>query len=137
MKKLCFVFMILLLSSCSSRKPKKAEFEYASETKVYAYSLKDKKINDIYIDYKIEDYQDVFELYTIHQNYLPLSYSSMGSSNVELIHAEVIDNIVYYEVDSFISLVQDLDIFTLLLNKTNQELGYAGAKIIYKDNIIA
>lgn len=137
MRKLFLFFFLFSLSSCSESQPKTAEYEVAEQNLVYAYSVEDEQIKDVYVDYAIQDYIDVFELYTIYQNYLPPAYTSMGTSNVALEKAEVIDNVVVYEVDSFIYLVQDLDVFASLLSKTNQLLGYQGSKIICKDKIIA
>lgn len=105
-------------------------------TKAYGYSKINYKIEEIYIEYELNDYVDVFNLYTIHQNYLPLNYVSKGSGNVGLLDSKVENNIVYYEVDAYINTVENLDIFYELLTKTNMNLGYSSVEIIYNNEKI-
>ena len=135
-KTMVLIFLILSLSSCGKKKNTAVEYEFVEGTKVYAYHLQSQKIEEVYVDFTIKTYTDVFQIYTIYQNYLPLNYESMGCSNVSLLSAKVEENMVYYEVDSFIYLTEDMDIFVSLLDYMNRDLGYDGSKIICNDKII-
>lgn len=136
MKRLIILILLLLLTSCNH-----SNNEYSIEennlTKVYAYSTRNEKIEEVYVEYEIKSHEDVFNLYTIHQNYLPLNYTSEGSGNVKLISSKIEDNIVYYEVDVFIKAVENLDIFHKLLAQANADLGYSSVEIIYNNEKIS
>lgn len=132
-----YIFLIILfLTSCSNSNSDN-KIELKNPTTVYAYNVKNKKIEEVNIKYEIEDVKDVFDLYTKYQNILPLGYVAMSSCNVELLEYKISDNTCYYYVDNYISLVDDIEIFSNLLSSTNCLLGYAETKIIYNDNIIA
>lgn len=136
MKKNLLFLLLFLLTSCS-KSIDKIEYELEQETDVYAYNLETKQIEEVTIFYDVKSAIDVFELYTIYQNNLPLGYSSMASANVSLLEIKIEDNIVYYEVDNYVSLVEDLLIFSEILSQTNNNLGYEDTKIIYNGNLIA
>lgn len=138
MKKiLAVVVLLFFLTSCRTEKNRPVEFEISDRTKVYAYHREDKTIKDVYIAYSVRTVYDVFYLYTIYQNYLPESYTSMGTANVSLLQVKTEKNTVYYTVDAFIYLTEDLNIFSSLLQRMNQELGYSSTKIICNEKIIA
>ena len=69
------------------------------------------------IEYEINDHIDVFNLYTRFQNNLPLDYVSCASANIELKSSYVKNNIVYYNVDDYIFMSKNYDIFLSLLKK--------------------
>ena len=135
------IFFILIcifsLTSCKKNPKTETEFYYAEMTKVYGYNIQTKQIEAFEMEYVIQDYIDVFSLYTIHQNYLPICYRSFGTANVGLIEAVVEDGVVGYHVDNYIYLTTDLDIFTSLLKKMNADLGYLDTKILLNDKQIA
>lgn len=135
MKRIIVIFLLFFLTSCTNQS---SEYILEAEelTKAYGYSKINYKIEEIYIEYELDDYIDVFNLYTIHQNYLPLNYVSKGSGNVGLLDSKVENNIVYYEVDAYINTVENLDIFYELLTKTNMNLGYSSVQIIYNNEKI-
>lgn len=136
-KMLALIFLFLSLTSCRSKMSQPVEFEISDRTKVYAYHREDKTIKDVYIAYTVRTVYDVFYLYTIYQNYLPENYTSMGTANVSLLQTKIEKDTVYYTVDTFIYLTEDLKIFSHLLQRMNQELGYTSTKIICNDKIIA
>ncbi len=131
MKKLGIIFLFLFfLVSCNKREYD-VKYEITNESKIFAYNIETQKIEEAYTYFKIEEVEDVFLLYTKYQNYLPCGYSSMGSANVSLLKTEIKEEVVYYEVDNYISLLEDKDIFLSLLIQTNQDLGYKNTIIIY------
>lgn len=131
MKKLVFlIFIILMLSACQNKNIE-IEYEYDNASLVYAYNIENKSIEKVYIDYEINDYIDVFNIYTIYQNYLPNHYGSMASANVKLLNSYVEDEIVYYDVDSYIYLSKDIEIFLNLLRAMNKQLGYKDTILIH------
>lgn len=136
MKRLIVLIILLFLTGCNH-----SNNEYSIEennlTKVYAFSTTNEKIEEVYVDYEIKSHEDVFNLYTIHQNYLPLNYTSEGSGNVKLISSKIEDNIVYYEVDVFIKKIENIDIFHKLLVQANADLGYSSVEIIYNNEKIS
>ena len=98
----------------------------------YALKIDDNNMELVKIDYILEDYVDVFNLYTIHQNYLPLGYYVNSSCNIGLIESYLLDNDVYYFVDVYIQLIEDFDTFLCLLNETNKLIGYNKTFIMFK-----
>ena len=136
-KKLFCLIFIFVLSSCNNSKISNNQIELASKADVYAYNMNKGIIEMVDIIYEINDVVDVFNLYTKYQNNLPIGYTSMGTCNVSLIDYKIDDNICYYYVDKYISLVDDISIFSELLSNTNALLGYKDTKFLYNDNIIA
>lgn len=68
-----FLFLLtVFLTSCE--RSISVSYEAVEEWKVYAIEEESKKIQEVYVDYAIEDAVDLFELYTIYQNYLPMGY---------------------------------------------------------------
>lgn len=128
------IFILINLVSCNN---KKAEFEYKNYTTVYAYNIELNIIEEVEIEYEINDYIDVFNLYTKHQNNLPIGYTSSSSACISLKSSYVKNNIVYYEVDDYIFLSKDYTTFLSLLKKENRNLGYINTKIINNDNILS
>lgn len=136
MRKIFLLFILLFLTGCSNSKIND-KYMIGKEATIYAYNINNKEIEEVNIIYNIENVEDVFKLYTIYQNTLPLGYVSMSTCNVGLIDYKIEDNTCYYYVDKYISLVDDLEIFSSILKSTNRLLGYKETKIIYNDNIIA
>ena len=136
MKKISILLILLILTSCS-KSIDKIEYELEEETSVYAYNLESKQLEEIQIVYDIKTVEDVFYLYTLYQNNLPIGYVSMASANVGLLDIKIEENTVYYVVDNYVCLVDDLEIFSCLLEKTNMALGYEKTKIIYNGSVIA
>lgn len=117
MKKLLLLFLfIILLVGCRRYD---YDYEYKGQTKVYAYSLSDNEILLIDIDLEIKNEADVFNLYTINQNYLPVGYTSFCYTNLELISSSVTNKEIIYVVSDFIKLVDNLEVFKSLIYETN------------------
>jgi len=116
-KKLLLLFLfIILLVGCRRYD---YDYEYKGQTKVYAYSLSDNEILLIDIDLEIKNEADVFNLYTINQNYLPVGYTSFCYTNLELISSSVTNKEIIYVVSDFIKLVDNLEVFKSLIYETN------------------
>ena len=94
-------------------------------SKAYAYNIEDEIIELVNVELIINNPKDVFDLYTLNFNYLPIGYSSMAIN--------VLD--VYYNVNEYISLVYDFDIFYELIIKTNKLIGFNNTYIVFKNNI--
>lgn len=105
----------------------KIDYVIKGDSSVYAYCIESKRIEEVYLNYEINNPLDIFELYTIYQNYLPIGYSSMISSNLNLIECSYNKNMVIYKVDN---LPNNYSIFYDLLLKQNKLLGYNDVKII-------
>lgn len=131
MKKLVFLILIILMLSACQNKDIEIQYEYDNASLVYAYNIENKSIEKVYIDYEINDYIDVFNIYTIYQNYLPNHCGSMASGNVKLLNSYVENEIVYYDVDSYIYLSKDIEIFLNLLRAMNKQLGYKDTILIH------
>lgn len=117
MKKLLLLFLfIILLVGCRRYD---YDYEYKGQTKVYAYSLSNNEILLIDIDLEIKNEADVFNLYTINQNYLPVGYTSFCYTNLELISSSVTNKEIIYVVSDFIKLVDNLEVFKSLIYETN------------------
>ncbi|MDE6414341.1 MAG: hypothetical protein K2K48_02915 [Anaeroplasmataceae bacterium] len=133
MKRLWIVLGFVLLVCCSCKKNIEVTFEQIEETKVFAVKESTYKIEEVVIDYKLEDERDLFVLYTNYQNYLPLGYSSPANPDITLLSSTVKNNIVYYTVDNFI-LLSDLNAFHEVLERTGKLLGYQEVHIILNEN---
>lgn len=133
--KLFFILLLcLFLSSCTTEK--KYNYEIKNLTTVYAYNFDTDDIEKVYIDYEIKNYKDVFYLYTNYQNYLPVGYTSYAYTNVELLDSkETEDSIIYY-VNEYIKLVDDLEVFKMLLENTNLLLYEKNTFIIHNNKIL-
>lgn len=124
MKKIYLILLyFVFLTGC---KPKsEIDIEIVDKNNyVYAIDYKDKVIKKVFINYEINDYNDVFNLYTIYKNRLPLGYYSNSNSNVSLLKSYVLDNNVYYVVDKYIYLTDDIELFIEILTLSNKLLGY-------------
>ena len=135
--KLISIAFFLICISLGSCKGNNIEYEFNEYTSVYAYNNNLEIIEEVNIEYEITSYIDVFNLYTKHQNYLPIGYTSCASGNISLKSSYAKNNIVYYEVDDYIMLSNDVDTFLSLLKKENRNLGYINTKIIYNDKILS
>ncbi len=133
MKKYTFLFLFLL-TSCN--KDITTQFIIEDMSSCYAISIENNSIELIDVDYEINDYIDVFILYTINQNHLPLGYYVESSSNVELIDSYLDGNDVYYVVDVYIYLTEDIESFENILSLTNKLIGYDETFIIYDNNYL-
>lgn len=133
MKKYTFLFLFLL-TSCN--KDITTQFIIEDMSSCYAISIENNSIELIDVDYEINDYIDVFILYTINQNHLPLGYYVESSSNVELIDSYLEGNDVYYVVDAYIYLTEDIESFENILSLTNKLIGYDKTFIIYDNNYL-
>jgi len=136
MKRIIIIlFFVILLCGCKAKRLE-CSYEEGNLYKAFAYSTISMEIEEVYVEYELNDYDDVFNLYTIHQNHLPLNFVSMGNANIGLIASSVENDIVYYEVDIYINLVDNLEIFTNLLRKSNEELGYIDTIIMYDNEVL-
>lgn len=134
MKKL-FLVIILFLSGCK----KGIIVDYNLEkldTKFYVVNSNN-SIECINIEYKVIDEEDIFFLYTIYQNYLPLGYFSPAHANINLIDCYTEGKYTYYEVDFYIDIVKDLDLFKECLSKTNKIYGFGNAVFLKNGNEVA
>lgn len=128
MKKL-FLILILLFTLTGCKKKVEVFCEEGISSQVYAINNKNNQTELVYIEYDIQDEVDIFNLYTCYQNQLPLGYHSSGMANITLISSSVVNQVVYYEVDFFISLVA-LEEFHSLLTKTAALYDYSEIHII-------
>lgn len=133
MKKLyIFIIYILLLVGCDKNNEINIEI-IENNSYVYAIDYNDKIIKKIPIKFEIKDYNDLFYLYTIYQNRLPLGYYVDVNSNVALIKSYVEDNNVYYVVDKYINLTKNVNMFLEVLTLSNKLLGYNKTFIVYNN----
>lgn len=133
MKRIWFLVCFILFLCTSCKKNIKVTFVKDEETLVYAINNASHKIEEIYIDYQIEDAKDLFYLYTYNQNCLPLGYNSPANPNVSLLSYLEEDKIVFYRVDQFI-LLSDVIRFHEVLSRTGSLLGYKEIHIIFNEN---
>jgi hypothetical protein len=130
MKRLYIViFYLFILMGCSKKDNIQIDI-IEDVTYVYAINYKDDKIEKVVIDYEIKDYNDIFNIYTIYQNRLPLGYYVNANSNVTLLKSYVNDNNIYYVVDKYINLTEDIGLFIKILSLSNELLGYNKTFII-------
>lgn len=135
MKKILMaISLVLLMTSCT----KKVEVNYviASEITVYAVIENTKTIDEVSINYNIDSKEALFNLFTIHQNYFPIGYTTMASPNVSLLSSQIINNEIYYQVDDYIYF-SDIELFSTILDKTSRLHGYSGAHILLNNKEIS
>lgn len=123
--------MVLFLTGCE--RSISVSYEEVQEWKVYAVEEKSQLIKEVYVDFTIVDAVDLFELYTIYQNHLPIGFSSPLSPNISLIDVKIEENTITYIVDNYI-LVSDVDCFKELIVPTAKLYGYANVHIIFNEN---
>ena len=126
---LCFILFFL----CSCRSAVTVSFEEKEETLIFALEDCTNNIKEISMEYTIDDEQDLFYLYTIYQNYLPIGFSSPASPNVSLLKSCVNQHTVSYYVDNYIFLC-DIPLFFEVLTKTGKQFGYKEIQIFFNDN---
>ncbi|MDE6583781.1 MAG: hypothetical protein K2K15_00100 [Anaeroplasmataceae bacterium] len=131
---LLLVFISCFLTSC--KKQYEIHYEEGTLISVFAIQEKSNRIEELWIEYEILDEVDLFNLYTIHQNYLPIGYSSPVGPNVSLISSSVSNKKVSYYVDNFILLTEDLTAFQQLLQKTGKAFGYEEIHIFFNDKCL-
>lgn len=135
MKLIFIAFIVFFLSSCNHNLKVSYELD-ESLTQVFALCEEDKVVKSIKIDYDIKTEEDVFLLYTIFQNNLPLGYVSPAHANITLLQCKIENDNIYYYVDSFIFLSSDISLFLEILTKTNQLYGYGTAHVFYNEREI-
>lgn len=130
MKKLLFLsILFLLFVGCDKNEDINIIID-EKEVYLYAIDYDDEKIKKISVNYEIKDYNDIFNIYTIYQNRLPIGYYVNANSNVTLLKSYVNDNNVYYVVDKYIYLTEDINLFVNILSLSNKLLGYNKTFII-------
>lgn len=126
----CYLLGLLVLTGCKN-KEMKVEYQLIQpDTSVYAIDDVTEELVRVDIDFAIESKEDIFYLYTIYQNHLPVGVHSNGNGNIELIDCYEQDEEVYYVVNSFILLVDELPVFQSLITKTNALYHYGPAHFI-------
>lgn len=133
MKKMTLFLFLLTIFLTSCERSISISYEAVEEWKVYAIEEESKKIQEVYVDYAIEDAVDLFELYTIYQNYLPMGYLSPLSPNISLLDIKIEDMNVTYIVDNYV-LISDIDCFKELIIPTAKLYGYSNVHIIFNEN---
>lgn len=136
MKRLFCLIIVLFLFGCSNDV---SVFYELKEDNYYAYAvnIKTNEIKKVNIEFEINDYEDIFLLYTRYQNYFPIGYSVFSHCNISLIDTYIKDKDIYYIVDNYILLVENIELFQELLTKTNAIYGYGKAHFINNGNILA
>ena len=124
LKKILLIF-VLFLSSCS-----KVEMvlENAKLYPCYAVNVEG-NYELIYVDYVILDEVDIFELFTIKQNNLPINFYSYGNGNITLERSVIINDCVYYYVDRFVFL-SDVEMFKKQLELNVKLYNYSDVFLI-------
>ncbi len=133
MKKIYLLFVfIIFLSSCKKNIEK--SYNIIENNYIYVFN-EDNIIKKIEIDYIIKNEIDVFNIYTSHQNYIPIKYHSPAHPNLILLNYTVNNNIINSYVNEFI-LESDINnlynVFKLSLN----EYGYDEIYFFYNNNLI-
>lgn len=131
--KLFLLVFLLLLSGCS--RSVEVSYEEGSLTSVYALENKSNKVSLVSIEYTLENEYQLFDLYTIYQNYLPEGYHSPGSPNITLLEAYVAQQEIYYVVDRYILLI-NLQELKELMSQTAKLLNYQDVHFILEQKII-
>lgn len=131
--KLFLLVFLLLLSGCS--RSVEVSYEEGSLISVYALENKSNKSSLVSIEYTLENEYQLFDLYTIHQNYLPEGYHSPGSPNITLLEVYVDQQEIYYVVDRYILLV-NLQELKELMSQTARLLDYQDVHFILEQKII-
>ncbi|MDE7161635.1 MAG: hypothetical protein K2N65_02625, partial [Anaeroplasmataceae bacterium] len=119
MKRIVILMSMLLIFCVSCKKQVDVTFAEGEEILVYAIEEKTSKIKEIRVEYSIENEEDLFTMYTIYQNILPLGYSSPANPNVHLLEWKRTNKAVFYSVDNFI-LFSDLSAFQEVLLRTGK-----------------
>ncbi|MDE6241586.1 MAG: hypothetical protein K2M08_04075 [Anaeroplasmataceae bacterium] len=133
MKRLLLCIGLILLVCCSCKKNIEVSFEEIDEISVYAIKESSQKLEEVIIEYKLENEEDLFVLYTRYQNTLPIGYVSPANPNITLLASEVKNKRVYYTVDNYI-LLSDIPVFHEALIQTGKLLGYQEIHIILNEN---
>ncbi len=134
MKILLLVFFILL-TGCSQPEVT-ISCEKPNMLKVYAYTNQTNELEEVLVDYTFTNEADLFNLYTVYQNYLPLGYHSSGSANVSLQDYYVENKVIYYVVDRYILLV-DYNAFVSVLAATARLYDYQDVHILLEGKQLA
>ncbi len=119
---------LLLLVGC--KRTVHVTCEMKNTIQVYAFTNVGNKLELVDIDYSLSDEVDLFELYTIYQNYLPQNYHSCAPANMELLSSSVRQKVIYYEVNRFI-LYSPLEKLKVLLDATGKLYGYKEVHFIF------
>ena len=122
-----------MLVCCSCKKNIEVSFEVGEEISVYAIKSSTNKLEEVIIEYTLEDEEDLFVLYTSFQNCLPIGYISPANPNITLLSSEVKNKVVYYTVDNYI-LLSDIEVFHEALTQTGKLLDYKEVHIILNEN---
>ncbi|MDE6661139.1 MAG: hypothetical protein K2J93_04910 [Anaeroplasmataceae bacterium] len=133
MKRLFFCLCALMLVCCSCKKNVEVSFEVVEEISVYAIKSSTNQLEEVVIEYTLDNEEDLFVLYTSFQNTLPVGYTSPANPNITLLASEVRNNVVYYTVDNYI-LLSDITAFHEALTKTGKLLDYKEIHIILNEN---
>ena len=128
-----FIFILLFCSSCSSKV--NVSCEKGIEYVIFAKNDINLQIEEVYVERSIENYVDIFLIYTKYQNSIPIGYSSVLNSNVSLLKSEVLDNVVYYYVDNYIFL-SDINSIDIVINNTLMHYGYKRGHILFNNSYI-
>lgn len=133
MKKVYFVILLVFfLIGCNSENEIEVDI-VESNNYIYAIDYNNNQIKKVLIDYEIKDYNDIFLIYTIFKNKLPLGYYVNSNSNVTLLKSYILENNVYYIVDKYIYLTEDIGLFVEILTLSNKLLGYDKTFIVYNN----
>lgn len=128
-----YLYLIMLLFICGCKNNVYIE---VVNVKNYAYILDEKqKIVKVNILYEIKNEEDVFNLYTKHQNYFGCGYHSPAHPNLDLINWYIVDDNVYYECNDFIRL-SDVELFKQLIGYTNNLYSFNKPIILFNGNIL-
>lgn len=133
MKRVCLSLCVFLFLMCSCRREVSVFFEEKEEIFIYALEDSTNRLKEISVDYKIENEVDLFCLYTIYQNSIPMGFSSPASPNVSLIKSSVVNSEVNYFVDNYIFLC-DVPLFYEVLAKTGKQFGFEKIHIFFNDS---
>lgn len=136
MKKIFLLLAVISFFLTACKKQYEIHYETGDLISVFAIEEKTNRIEELWIEYEILDEVDLFNLYTIHQNYLPIGYSSPVNPNVSLIYSSVSNKVVNYYVDNFILFTEDLTSFQELLKKTGKAFGYEEIHIFFNDKCL-
>ena len=136
-KKILFFpfYALILLTSCSNNNSTE-KYNLIQYIDVHAFNIESDELEVVSIDYDINNPEDVFILYSIDQNYLPVGYTSECYANVCMLDYKIIHNDVYYIVDDYILNVSNLNKFNQLLSLGVKKLGYKNAYILYNNALL-
>lgn len=123
---------IFLFCLTSCKRQVDVTFQNAEVTQIYAIEDVTNELKVIELEYPIENERELFCIYTIYQNHLPLGYSSPASPNLELVTSSLLDGCVQYDVNNFIFL-SDLKQFHKALLLTGKQFGYKEIHIFFNE----